>query len=91
MHSHIAQSFLRVYTVTKDKKSVWSAWSPSANGSPRASSESCSVQWVHPEKALQVVTDPLYILRMQNLLKYDGRIQYSVFHYPFTVTETRVL
>ncbi len=50
------------------------------SGQPMTSDEALQIEWVEPAQALQRVEHPAVRQRLQDMLSYDGRIMYRVYH-----------
>jgi len=46
------------------------------SGQPTTSDETSEVMWVPQEKCLDLVTSPACRFRLENVLNFDGRVQY---------------
>ena len=45
-------------------------------GEPRISDETSEVLWVTPEEAAELITHPVYALKLRNMLAFDGAVFY---------------
>lgn len=50
------------------------------SGRPTTSDESLQIEWVDPAQALQRVDHPAVRLRLQDMLSFDGKVMYRVYH-----------
>ena len=60
-----------------------------AGGEPKASEESEDVRWVTPEEAAELVTHPLFVKRLADILSSDGSVVFSSYAYDNRTTEFR--
>ncbi len=49
------------------------------SGEPINSNETMEVSWVSEEKAIELINSPIFKMRLENMLKYDGKITYQSF------------
>lgn len=48
-------------------------------GEPRASDETSEVIWVPLKESMDYITTPTVRFRLQNVLEFDGRVQYCTY------------